>query len=255
MDDLASRPAFRLRGAQITRLETFVDAAFAFAATMLVIAFDALPQTFAELYDALRRVPTFVLCFALLMLFWLAHNRWSRRFGLEDTWSTLLSLALVLIVMIYMYPLRMIISGALHLFSGGWVPEELAFTPGGEAIELQLAFMVYSVGFGLLALLVVLLNRHALRHAETLALSPYERAETRTEIGVHGIMAASAVLSVAVSAGFLLGTSGGDRMQWYHALPMWVYCLLSIAIPVYAVRRDRLKHGLSAADARPAPEP
>lgn len=245
MNDLPSRAGFRLRGAQITRLETFVDAAFAFAATMLVIAFDALPQTFAELYDALRRVPTFVLCFALLMMFWLAHNRWSRRFGLEDAWSTLLSLALVLMVMIYMYPLRMIISGALHLFSGGWVPEELAFTPGREAIELQLAFMVYSAGFGLLALLVVLLNRHALRHADTLDLSPYERAETQTEVGVHAIMLASAVLSVAISACFLRWSSDG-AMRWFHALPMWVYCLLSIAIPVYAMRRDRLRRALLA---------
>lgn len=245
MNDHPSRSGFRLRGAQITRLETFVDAAFAFAATMLVIAFDALPQTFAELYDALRRVPTFVLCFALLMMFWLAHNRWSRRFGLEDAWSTLLSLALVLMVMIYMYPLRMIISGALHLFSGGWVPEELAFTPGREATELQLAFMVYSAGFGLLALLVVLLNRHALRHADTLDLSPYERAETQTEVGVHAIMLASAVLSVAISACFLRWSSDG-AMRWFHALPMWVYCLLSIAIPVYAMRRDRLRRALLA---------
>lgn len=247
MDATPPATAFRLRGAQITRLETFVDAAFAFAVTMLVIAFDALPRTFGELYDALQRVPTFVICFTLLMMFWLAHNRWSRRFGLEDAWSTLLSLALVLMVMIYIYPLRMIISGALHLFTGGWVPDELDFTPGREAIELQLAFMVYSAGFGLLALLVTLLNHHALRRADALALSPYERAETQTEVGVHAIMVASAALSIAVSGCFLLWSSDGD-MQWYHALPMWVYCLLSIAIPVYAVRRDRVKQAMLAGD-------
>lgn len=240
----ASAPAFVLRGAQITRLETFVDAAFAFAATMLVIAFDALPQSFQELYEALRRVPTFVICFVLLMMFWLAHNRWSRRFGLEDTWSTLLSLALVLMVMIYIYPLRMIISGALAMLTDDWVPAELAFTSGRELLELQSAFIVYSAGFGLLALLIVLLNRHALRHADALALSAYERAETTTEVGVHAIMAGCAALSILLSVYFLLWPGDGT-LRWLHALPMWAYCLLSIAIPLYALRREQVKRVLA----------
>jgi uncharacterized membrane protein len=42
------------RGRQTTRLETFVDAAFAFALTMLVISVDAIPQSFDELLQALK---------------------------------------------------------------------------------------------------------------------------------------------------------------------------------------------------------
>ena len=34
---------FRLRGLEMTRIEVFVDAAFAFAVTLLVISFDAIP--------------------------------------------------------------------------------------------------------------------------------------------------------------------------------------------------------------------
>ena len=86
---------FRLRGAQVTRLETFVDAAFAFALTLLVIAGDTLPESFAELREALRRTPVFVLCFVLVAMFWSSHNRWSRRYGLEDGWSTVLSMITV----------------------------------------------------------------------------------------------------------------------------------------------------------------
>ena len=238
-----STTGFLMRGEQVSRLETFVDAAFAFAITMLVIAFDTLPQSFQELYEALRRAPTFVLCFVLLMMFWLAHNRWSRRFGLEDAWSTVLSLALVLLVMIYIYPLRMIISGALDLLTGGWVPKELNFTPGRELLELQSAFIIYSTGFGLLSGIIVLLNRHALRHADALALSAFERRETGTEIGVFTIMLVCAAASVAISTVLLLWPGDGS-LHARHALPMWVYCLLSVAIPVYAVRRARLQRVL-----------
>ena len=114
-DTLPVENGFRLRGAQVTRLETFVDAAFAFALTLLVIAGDSLPDSFAELREALRRTPTFILCFVLLAMIWSAHNRWSRRYGLEDAWSTVLSLGLVLAVLVYVYPLRMVIASVSPL--------------------------------------------------------------------------------------------------------------------------------------------
>ena len=40
-----------LRGEQMTRIETFVDAAFAFAFTMLVISIDQIPRSPAELIE------------------------------------------------------------------------------------------------------------------------------------------------------------------------------------------------------------
>jgi uncharacterized membrane protein len=45
--DLSTLPvegSVRQRGEQVTRLETFVDAAFAFAMTLLVVSFDAMPR-------------------------------------------------------------------------------------------------------------------------------------------------------------------------------------------------------------------
>ena len=136
---------------EVTRLETFVDAAFAFSLTLLVIFFNDLPDTVAELRDALRRVPTFALCFVLLMLFWGAHNRWSRRFGLEDAKSTVLSLGLVLVVMVFVYPLRMVTGSGLSLLTGGWVPNELKGLGADWLLDLQTVFMVYATGFALLS--------------------------------------------------------------------------------------------------------
>jgi len=63
-DDLDRLPLlrdFRLRGTNMTRLETFVDAAFAFAITMLVIAAQQIPDNIGALLGAFRNVPTFML--------------------------------------------------------------------------------------------------------------------------------------------------------------------------------------------------
>ncbi|KRC36575.1 MULTISPECIES: hypothetical protein [unclassified Lysobacter] len=56
-------PAFRERGRQATRPESFGAAALAFSLTKRASLFDALPDTVAELREALRRWPAFVFCF------------------------------------------------------------------------------------------------------------------------------------------------------------------------------------------------
>ncbi len=102
-EHLASLPVergVRLRGTEVTRLDTFVDAAFAFAVTLLVISVDEVPGSFGEFMRALAQVPAFLACFILLMMFWWGHHGWSRKFGLHDSLATLLSLPLVALVLI-----------------------------------------------------------------------------------------------------------------------------------------------------------
>ena len=231
---------FHLRGEQVSRLETFVDAAFAFSLTLLVIFTSDLPQTAAELREALKRVPTFVACFAVLMMFWAAHNRWSRRFGLEDARSSLLSLAFVLVVMVYVYPLRMVMSSFLSLLTGGWLPNELGFARGEAMRDLQTAFIVYSLGFGLLSWILWRLNMHALRRAETLSLDDNERHLLRTEIGSHAILAlVSAVSLVLALLLYRTDPRTPEMMRVLGGLPMWCYATLGFWMPWYHVRRER----------------
>ena len=54
---------FRLRGVNMTRMETFADAAFAFAVTMLVISVEAVPQNYEEFAAALKSIPAFFASF------------------------------------------------------------------------------------------------------------------------------------------------------------------------------------------------
>ena len=245
---------FRLRGEQVTRLETFVDAAVAFSLTLLVIFTNDLPTTAAELREALKKVPTFVACFAVLMMFWAAHNRWSRRFGLEDARSTLLSLAFVLVVMVYVYPLRMVTSSFLSLLSGGWLPNELGFEQGRQVLrDLQTAFIVYGLGFGLLSWVLWRLNAHALRHADALRLDGNERHLTRTEAGMQAILALVSLASLLLALLLYVWNpplSGGLRAL--GGLPMWCYATLGLWMPLFHARRERQRLALLDAP-RPPP--
>ena len=91
---------FPERGDKTTRVEGFVDAAFAFAVTLLVISGDHIPRSVDDLILALKSVPTFAASFMLILVFWTGHAQWSRRYGLDDATTRRLSLLLVFLVQI-----------------------------------------------------------------------------------------------------------------------------------------------------------
>src|SRR3989442_13505031 len=70
LDALPRLHGFRLRGIEMTRLETFIDAAFAFAISMLVIAAQQIPDNIVALLAAFKNVPTFVCSIAVLGIYW-----------------------------------------------------------------------------------------------------------------------------------------------------------------------------------------
>jgi len=65
------------------RLDAFVDAAFAFAVTLIVIGGAGVPRSYAELEAALTGGPAYAIGFALVAMFWHAHLRWRRLGGGE----------------------------------------------------------------------------------------------------------------------------------------------------------------------------
>ena len=77
------RPDRANRGREVTRIEAFVDAAFAFAVTLLVISLDV-PENARAMIEALKGVPAFAASFSLLAMIWWAHASWSRRYGLDE---------------------------------------------------------------------------------------------------------------------------------------------------------------------------
>ena len=71
---------------EVSRLEAFSDAAFAFALTLLVVSLDV-PKSYDELMRTMRGFPSFACCFALLVWIWHEHNMFFRRYGLQDGWT------------------------------------------------------------------------------------------------------------------------------------------------------------------------
>lgn len=61
------------RGETTTRVEAFVDGAFAFALTLLAIAGDHIPGSVAELIDAVKGMPAYALSFLLITKMWAGH--------------------------------------------------------------------------------------------------------------------------------------------------------------------------------------
>ena len=110
-----------MRGLEMTRIEVFVDAAFAFAVTMLVISFDAIPRTYPEMVIAIKTIPAFVAAVAQLVWIWQAHNLWSERYGLNDGRTIWLSARLLVVVLIYIYPMRIMAQGFFAWISRGYL--------------------------------------------------------------------------------------------------------------------------------------
>ncbi|MGB5165047.1 MAG: TMEM175 family protein [Woeseiaceae bacterium] len=228
LSELPQKRGFRQRGMEMTRLETFADAAFAFAVTLLVVGGgDSVPSSFAELKHALLQVPAFAACFVNIMLFWYAHHIWSRRFGLEDTRSVLLSLLLIFVVLIYVYPLKATFSGAIAFFSGGYFESYFALQ---TLDDLRTLFVVFGSGYVLLSAIIALLNRHALVIAEQLGLNALEVFDTHTEKNFWWINAAVAVVSI------VLAVTLPDAVIFLAGV---FYSVFGIILPWYRIRREK----------------
>ena len=205
------------RGASTTRLEAFVDAAFAFAVTLLSISLNSVPSSIPAMIDALRGVPAFAASFAQIMMFWAAHATWSRRFGLDDSRSHRLSLMLVFLVLVYVYPLKILFGSFFYWVSQGVLPPVAAIHTVGD---LKTMFVLYAIAFGTLSLCLAALNHAALLGTVTPPLEPAEREMARAEI----IRWCYAAVVAGASMAFAL-LLPANPPSWLTGMPGMVYGL------------------------------
>jgi uncharacterized membrane protein len=217
---------FRVRGEATTRLETFVDAAFAFALTMLVISVDDVPRSYDEFADALLTIPAFVASFFQVIMFWLGHRNWSQRYGLEDRVAISLSLILVCGILVIVFPLRVVFGAAFGYFSGGVLPYPFPV----EWAEMRQVFVIYGSGFWVMCSLIALLYMHALRRRKWLNLNAAEILLTRSKIIFWLIPAGTGL------GGLLIALFISEEMVIFAGL---IYCLLFVLLPAHAVIERR----------------
>jgi uncharacterized membrane protein len=203
------------------RLDNFVDGAFAFALTLLVIAESSGGFGYGQLVAAMWRIPAFAAGFALIANFWFAHVSWRRAGGGSDAGAVLLSLALVFAVLVYVQPVRVMTGTLTQFLTGGPVP------PGFSLAGL---FTLYGLGFAVMSALTAALYAHSGRRGD---LAP----DSQDGALAWGLVAASGVLSTLLAQ---------LPMPWLLIAP-WCYATLPLIVPL-AVRRARARR-VAAADA------
>jgi uncharacterized membrane protein len=222
LDALPRLRGFRLRGMEMTRLETFIDAAFAFAISMLVIAAQQIPDDIASLLAAFKNVPTFICSIAVLGIFWRGHWLWSRRYGLEDGTSILISWALIVTILIFIYPLKAIFGAMWYLLSNGQVGHQ--FSLHTTEAQVRTIFAIYALGLIAISSEILLLYVRAWRLREPLRLNARERLMTRGELTGWSIPVGVGFVSLVFS--FILPT---EKIAWCG----WIYFLMAIALRVH----------------------
>jgi uncharacterized membrane protein len=177
---------------EMSRLEAFSDAAFAFALTLLVVSLDV-PKSYEELTRIMRGFPSFACCFALLVWIWHEHNAFFRRYGLQDGWTVVLNGVLLFVTLFYVYPLKFMFDSMFM-----W----LNAVPGLERMtlaELSRASAIYATGFVALFVVFTLLYRHAYTRRHELGLTPMEVLEVKIFAGHHLVSAGVGLTSLAVA--------------------------------------------------------
>jgi uncharacterized membrane protein len=204
---------FRIRGHEVQRIETFSDAVFAFAVTLLIVSLEV-PKSFGELLISMRGFFAFAICFTLLMTVWHEQHVFFRRYALDDVWTVVLNSMLIFIVLFYVYPLKFLFSlvfGA-KIYSPGKNPFSI------REQEVPQLFVIYGLGFVIIYSIFFLMYMHALRKKGHLQLSPLEVFDTKTRlytqltmmlIGICAVILALALpVKIADSSGmfyFIIG--------------------------------------------------
>lgn len=209
------------RGSDVTRLEAFVDATFAFTLSILVIGGNDLPTSIDALLVSMKKIPAFAASFILLIRFWRAHASWSRRFGLDDNRSQTLSLVLIFLVLIFVYPLQMVFASFFALLSNGALPHGFVIN---DMHSLRVLFACFALAFASMACVIVLLYRHALQQATRIGLDAFELIAARLIMRDWQIVVLVCMLSL------VLAVTLPERLKnsiWI-GLPGYVFFLLNL---------------------------
>ena len=231
--------AFESRRHEVSRLEGFSDAVFAFAVTLLVVSLEV-PRTFNELSTAMRGFLAFAICFALLFQVWSRHYTYFRRYGLEDATTKVLTGVLLFVVLFYVYPLKFLWT----LIVTSWFTRGINVHVSNGTVEpmileaqVPLLFEIYGLGVAAVFGVFLVLYLHAYGRRGALGLTAYEMLETRLSVMSNAAVAAIGLLSAAIAfvggiraaqpAGFAyfligvvewgIGAYGGRQKKRIHA--------------------------------------
>ncbi len=217
-----------------SRLETFSDAVMAFASTLLVVSLEV-PKSYDELIVNLRWVVPFALAFAALILIWVAHKNFFRRYPIDDAFTVVVNGVLLFTILFYVYPLKFLAGSFVSMFMDS---NGVVFTGFGQLRNL---FMIYAVGWMLVFICIALLYWHAARSEDKLGLSTLDSYDAITHSRYYVAFILAGAISFAVAA-LDIGVRFG--------LPGLAYATTGIFSSVNGSRRRKRRATLEASLAR-----
>lgn len=192
----------------ISRIEAFSDAVFAFAATLLVISVGNEESTSILKIDWMAFLSFGVSFFVLVGLWWLHYN-FFRRTKYMDNWIIALNALLLFVVLYYIFPLKSLINS--------WMGDQRL-----SIEEFSSLFQLYSLGFLLIFLCYSLMYLRSYKKSKQLENS-FELLFYTRHFGIYVLIAAASILF----AKFHIGLK--------YALPGMLYMLLGPLCYVHGV--------------------
>jgi uncharacterized membrane protein len=214
------------RSHEPSRLETFSDAVFAFAVTLIIVSLEV-PKSFTELYETMKGTVSFAACFATLFQIWNQQNLFFRRYGLNDTLTVTLNGTLLFVVLVYAYPLKFLFG--LLFFDNGYASNGHAYEMITTA-QTPTLMLIYGAGYTTINLLFFWMYANAKKRAKELSLTAVEIYETVTILYINLILALIGV--VAMLLAWLLPVE-------YSGLSGFVYASIGLAYYLWFSYRAR----------------
>jgi uncharacterized membrane protein len=225
---MAHKIEFRYRAKEVSRIEAFSDVIFGFALSLIVISLEV-PKTYDALIETMKGILPFSFCFFIFIGLWFQHHEFFKRYALQDKTTVLLNVALLFVILFYVYPLKFM----FVLMARDIMGERVSMTEE----QARTLFTIYGIGFAAVNWLLAAMYWHADRVSDGLQLNEVERIDTKERVydnfatGVFGLISIALAFSAIRFAG-----------------P--VYFLLFIpktAIPwIMGAKRQRFEKALSA---------
>ena len=235
---------FRWRGGEITRLEGFSDAVFAFAITLLVVSLEV-PRTFQQLALTMKGFAVFAICFTLLLMVWYEHFLYFRRYGFQSVYPVFLNAMLLFVVLFYVYPLKFLFTLVIAQFTGGAILESRqALDAMITNDQVRPLFAIYGAGFAGVYALLALLYLHAYGRRRELELNECETLRTRHEMINHIAYVAIGLTSIALAVSLPMKFVGLAGI-WYSSIGVY-----STFAGAYQGKREQLAWERSEAEAQ-----